>query len=657
MPRSSIAAATAPPWRAGSATSTQISSGGGAAGEQVLDLAGDRLRLGALVARSARSASCRARGSGARAATASPLAGGASRNHAVAEPPSASASLLERVELVRVVAGERLEHAPAGPGSSPPARRPSGSSKRSAISPPHVGPLDQQAVEGEEDVAAVEAAGTRRGCGRGRCRARRTRARAGPPRASASSPALAPPRGRARRASSARPVRPSARRSAPAAGPAARPGCRGSRGGAAAAGRAGRAASPAARPGRARRRRGRGRPPRRARAAAARRSRPSCRSRAPRRALEQRLAAFAQAPRGGPGGADHQHPLGRGAVGGQPRQAPRQQLGLAGPGGAEDQQRPVAVGDRALALAVAAGSAVGGLVLAHRSNASALRSIRPMDVFSADWPANLPPHRGRPAGDLRRRRASSEERTVYEGVGEGGDHTLVIDRRCEDVVFAELETLAAAGRLLRRRLRGARRGRLRLRRRGAGGDRPDRRLAQRPPHDPLRTASASPSPPAPRWPTSSSASSTTSAPTRSSSPAAARARRSDGAPVRVAAEAEQLEVVGLESAEPEWALPALRGAGRQGLPAAGRRLDRDHRRLRRRRPLRRDAEPALLPLGRRRRGAADRPRGGRRGRLRRPRALARRRSTSTPATRSPPPAARPALATVRAAPGRRAEPV
>ena len=34
-------------------------------------------------------------------------------------------------------------------------------------------------------------------------------------------------------------------------------------------------------------------------------------------------------------------------------------------------------------------------------------------------------------------------RTEYEGVGEGGDNTLVIDRRCEDVVFAELERLHA----------------------------------------------------------------------------------------------------------------------------------------------------------------------------------------------------------------------
>ena len=32
-------------------------------------------------------------------------------------------------------------------------------------------------------------------------------------------------------------------------------------------------------------------------------------------------------------------------------------------------------------------------------------------------------------------------RTQYEGVGEGGDHALVLDRRCEDAVFAELDEL------------------------------------------------------------------------------------------------------------------------------------------------------------------------------------------------------------------------
>jgi myo-inositol-1(or 4)-monophosphatase len=67
-----------------------------------------------------------------------------------------------------------------------------------------------------------------------------------------------------------------------------------------------------------------------------------------------------------------------------------------------------------------------------------------VDVFSADW-----------LGICRRavaaQRAIFDEvrgvsaRTVYEGVGEGGDRTLVIDRRCEDTVFAELEALAAKG--------------------------------------------------------------------------------------------------------------------------------------------------------------------------------------------------------------------
>jgi myo-inositol-1(or 4)-monophosphatase len=38
-----------------------------------------------------------------------------------------------------------------------------------------------------------------------------------------------------------------------------------------------------------------------------------------------------------------------------------------------------------------------------------------------------------------------ESRDEYEGVGEGGDRTLVIDRLCEDTVFAELERLHADG--------------------------------------------------------------------------------------------------------------------------------------------------------------------------------------------------------------------
>lgn len=38
-----------------------------------------------------------------------------------------------------------------------------------------------------------------------------------------------------------------------------------------------------------------------------------------------------------------------------------------------------------------------------------------------------------------------EARTQYEGIGEGGDRTLVIDRLCEDALFAELDMLHEAG--------------------------------------------------------------------------------------------------------------------------------------------------------------------------------------------------------------------
>lgn len=66
-----------------------------------------------------------------------------------------------------------------------------------------------------------------------------------------------------------------------------------------------------------------------------------------------------------------------------------------------------------------------------------------MDVFSADWLAIcrriVVAQRG-----IFDRTPGRAERTVYEGVGEGGDRTLAIDRECEDVVFAELEQLAAA---------------------------------------------------------------------------------------------------------------------------------------------------------------------------------------------------------------------
>jgi myo-inositol-1(or 4)-monophosphatase len=67
-----------------------------------------------------------------------------------------------------------------------------------------------------------------------------------------------------------------------------------------------------------------------------------------------------------------------------------------------------------------------------------------MDVLSADW---LGICRRVVAGQraLFDETSGIEARTEYEGVGEGGDRSLAIDRRCEDVVFAELEELAAAG--------------------------------------------------------------------------------------------------------------------------------------------------------------------------------------------------------------------
>jgi len=66
------------------------------------------------------------------------------------------------------------------------------------------------------------------------------------------------------------------------------------------------------------------------------------------------------------------------------------------------------------------------------------------DPLAADWPAAC-----------RRMVAAQQElfedergiaaRTVYAGMGEGGDRTLAIDRSCEDIVFAELDRLYARG--------------------------------------------------------------------------------------------------------------------------------------------------------------------------------------------------------------------
>jgi myo-inositol-1(or 4)-monophosphatase len=64
-------------------------------------------------------------------------------------------------------------------------------------------------------------------------------------------------------------------------------------------------------------------------------------------------------------------------------------------------------------------------------------------MLDLDWAGAM-----RRAVEAQRRLFAAEPtiagRTVYEGVGEGGDHALALDRRCEDIVFAELERLQAA---------------------------------------------------------------------------------------------------------------------------------------------------------------------------------------------------------------------
>jgi myo-inositol-1(or 4)-monophosphatase len=178
-----------------------------------------------------------------------------------------------------------------------------------------------------------------------------------------------------------------------------------------------------------------------------------------------------------------------------------------------------------------------------------------MDVFSADWLGIcrriVAAQRTILAGTV-----SSEERTVYEGVGEGGDRTLEIDRRCEDAVFAELEQLAAEGASFV--AVSEERGEVSL---GSGG-------AARVVIDPIdgslnarRTI-----------PFHSVSIAVSSGPSMADvefgfvhdfgADEEFAARRGGGATlgdarIRVLAEAEKLEVVGLESAEPRWALPVL----------------------------------------------------------------------------------------------------
>lgn len=178
-----------------------------------------------------------------------------------------------------------------------------------------------------------------------------------------------------------------------------------------------------------------------------------------------------------------------------------------------------------------------------------------MDPLSADWPVIcrriVAAHR-----ELFAATSTSAERTVYEGIGEGGDRTLAIDRRCEDVVFAELERLAERGASFV--AVSEERGEVRF---GDGGE---VRVVIDPIDGSLNARRTIPS--------HSLSIAVASGPAMADvefgfvhdfgAEEEFLARRGegallDGAAVEVSAEAERLEVVGLESAEPEWALPAL----------------------------------------------------------------------------------------------------
>ncbi|HET7120700.1 MAG TPA: inositol monophosphatase family protein [Solirubrobacterales bacterium] len=178
-----------------------------------------------------------------------------------------------------------------------------------------------------------------------------------------------------------------------------------------------------------------------------------------------------------------------------------------------------------------------------------------MDIHSADWTA-ICRRIVAAQKEVLARATTSEERTVYEGVGEGGDHTLVIDRECEDAVFAELERLAAEGASFV--AVSEERGEV------AFNDGGEDRVVIDPIDGSLNARRTLPS------------FAVSIAVASGSSMADVEfgfvhdfgadeefvARRGggaelNGAPVRVAAAAERLELVGVESAEPEWSLPAF----------------------------------------------------------------------------------------------------
>jgi myo-inositol-1(or 4)-monophosphatase len=178
-----------------------------------------------------------------------------------------------------------------------------------------------------------------------------------------------------------------------------------------------------------------------------------------------------------------------------------------------------------------------------------------MDIHAADWTAIC---RRIVAAQkaVFAEAGTSEQRTVYEGIGEGGDRTLEIDRRCEDIVFAELEQLAGEGASFV--AVSEERGEVTF---GGGGE---NRVVIDPIDGSLNARRTIPS--------FAVSIAVASGPSMADVEfgfvhdfgageefVASRGAGTvlNGSRARVAAPAERLEVVGVESAEPEWALPAF----------------------------------------------------------------------------------------------------
>ena len=130
------------------------------------------------------------------------------------------------------------------------------------------------------------------------------------------------------------------------------------------------------------------------------------------------------------------------------------------PGGAEHQQRALAVPDRPRCASVSRSLLCGRLARNATGWIRLLgwgaRQCRSMASVALAWQGRQRRHPdaplpstptgsasagapSRPSGAIFDDVEGSTQRTDYDGVGEGGDHALVIDRRCEDAVFAELD--------------------------------------------------------------------------------------------------------------------------------------------------------------------------------------------------------------------------